>query len=301
MSGNGMTGVRLRALTALEVIEVMRQGAGLSLEAYAEMLGRDRQTVGGWFSPAANRFIPVALVPGFCAASGSGLLIEWLWAKYHEAIGTAAPENTPCRPSPERAADELLRAVSMASALAVKLRDRARRPRDLTPEQVSRLADEGLAALGRMAAGIASLRGAPEAPARPRFLRAPVPAKRPGWWARLRRWLWGDPARYGWRNPDTGETEWFVSLDAVETRRAQWEQGRRCVTVSRGGRDLPGLWTYEEAQRLCGLPPEPVPSQRLAGAMGHILREMLAADKVPDEFRGTAARLLRDGAEAAHG
>ncbi len=75
------TDMDMRDMSALQVLRLMKDQSGKNLDEIAEMLEKDRQTVGGYFSESCKQFPPLPVLPKFCASLGSELILEWLQAR----------------------------------------------------------------------------------------------------------------------------------------------------------------------------------------------------------------------------
>lgn len=179
------TGQALEDATCLQVLQVMRRMSGLDLDAIATAMGRNRQTVGCWFGEAAaDKFIPLPLVPKFCHALGSPLLLEWLVAQYERCLRD--------EPAPQwsgaagRTSQLLLRGLVQAGNALELLRDMGP---TLSPSQGRQVSEAALLAVATLAAAAREARGA--FPGAPRHLRLcrdgeePAPKSR---WERFQDW-----------------------------------------------------------------------------------------------------------------
>lgn len=182
------TGEALKDATCLQVLQVMRRMSGLDLEAIADGMGRNRQTVGCWFGEAsADKFIPLPLVPRFCHVLGSPLLLEWLTVQY-ELLRQDEP--TPqWNGAPERTARLLLRGLLQAGKALEMLHDMGD---PLTPSQGRQVSEATLLAVATLAAAAREARGEFSGTSRSlRFCRVgetPIAKSR---WQRFRDWWSG--------------------------------------------------------------------------------------------------------------
>uniref|UniRef100_I2Q1B7 Uncharacterized protein n=1 Tax=Desulfovibrio sp. U5L TaxID=596152 RepID=I2Q1B7_9BACT len=184
------TGQALEDATCLQVIQVMRRMSGLDLDAIATAMDRNRQTVGCWFGEAsADKFIPLPLVPQFCHALGSPLLLEWLVAQYQRCV-----RNDPAvewSGAAGRTSDLLLRGLVQAGNAMELLRDMGP---ELSPSQGRQVSEAALLAVATLAAAAREARGTfPVAPKGLRFQRAGEEPEtiRTGWRERLKGWWRG--------------------------------------------------------------------------------------------------------------
>jgi len=183
-------GEALKDATCLQVIQVMRRMSGLDLDSIAEAMDRNRQTVGCWFGEAAaDKFIPLPLVPRFCHVMGSTLLLEWLMAQYERLQHAEPPE--PWSNDVERTTDLLVRGLIQTGNALELLRGMGP---ELSPSQGRQVSEAILLAVATLAAAAREARGTfPGAPKHLRFCRgdnvddeAPMP-----WWRRLATWWRG--------------------------------------------------------------------------------------------------------------
>jgi hypothetical protein len=182
------TGQALEDATCLQVIQVMRRMSGLDLDAIATAMDRNRQTVGCWFGEAAaDKFIPLPLVPRFCHVLGSPLLLEWLVAQYERYLrDDPAAEWSGAA---GRTTDLILRGLVQASNALELLRDMGPK---LSPSQGRQVSEATLLAVATLAAAAREARGSfPAAPGSLRFCRAGETLTAKSRWERFRDWWSG--------------------------------------------------------------------------------------------------------------
>ena len=262
-------GQALEDATCLQVIQVMRRMSGLDLDAIATAMDRNRQTVGCWFGEAsADKFIPLPLVPRFCHALGSTLLLEWLVAQYEQCLRNDPPPEW--SGAVGRTADLILRGLVQAGNALELLRDM---DGPLSPSQGRQVSEAALLAVATLAAAAREARGAfATAPKHLRFSRsqtnetdAAMPAAEPArmpWWRMLAAWL-------------AGSWEWTRDRGAYARSLGQLRKE---------------LETYREMRRRYRA--ELAETRRIMGAMGYLLREGVCLRL---ELRELAERLLAEG------
>jgi hypothetical protein len=182
------SGQALEDATCLQVIQVMRRMSGLGLDAIATAMDRNRQTVGCWFGEAAaDKFIPLPLVPRFCHVLGSPLLLEWLVAQYERCLrDDPAAEWSGAT---GRTSDLLLRGLVQAGNALQLLRDMGP---ELSPSQGRQVSEAALLAVATLAAAAREARGTfPAAPGSLRFCRAGETLVAKSRWERFRDWWSG--------------------------------------------------------------------------------------------------------------
>ncbi|MEA4857085.1 MAG: hypothetical protein AAGU21_01185 [Solidesulfovibrio sp.] len=168
------SGQALEDATCLQVLQVMRRMSGLDLRSIATAMERNRQTVGCWFGEAAaDKFIPLPLVPKFCHVMGSPLLLEWLVAQYERCLR----DDPPRRHSGEvdRTTTLLLRGLVQAGNALELLRGMGEA---VTPSEGRQVSEATLLAVASLADAAREIRGTfPAAPKQIRFHRS---AEEPG-------------------------------------------------------------------------------------------------------------------------
>jgi len=262
-------GQALEDATCLQVIQVMRRMSGLDLDAIATAMDRNRQTVGCWFGEAsADKFIPLPLVPRFCHALGTPLLIEWLVAQYERCLRDDPPQQW--SGTAGATTGLLLRGLVQAGNALELLRDMGG---TLSPSQGRQVSEAALLAVATLAAAAREARGSfPHAPKQVRFDRSPAgeadaataaaqPSGMP-WWRRLWTWL-------------AGSWEWTRDREAYARALGQLRKE---------------LETSLEMRRLYRV--ELDETRRIMGAMGYLLREGVCLRL---ELRELAERLLAEG------
>lgn len=268
-------GQALEDATCLQVIQVMRRMSGLDLDAIATAMDRNRQTVGCWFGEAAvDKFIPLPLVPRFCHALGTPLLIEWLVAQYERCLRDEPPQ--PWSGKAGVTTGLLLRGLVQAGNALELLRDMGG---TLSPSQGRQVSEAALLAVATLAAAAREARGAfPVAPKHLRFDRFPLggtdaaiaaaePSRMP-WWRRLWAWL-------------AGSWDWAGEREAYARSLGQLHKE---------------LETCQDMRRLSRA--ELAETRRIMGAMGYLLREGVGRQL---ELRELAERLLAEGEALNHG
>ena len=261
-------GQALEDATCLQVIQVMRRMSGLDLDAIATAMDRNRQTVGCWFGEAAvDKFIPVPLVPRFCHALGTPLLIEWLVAQYERCLRDDPPQQW--SGTAGVVTDLLLRGLGQAGNALELLRDMGG---PLSPSQGRQVSEAALLAVATLAAAAREARGFfPVAPKHLRFDRSPLdgtdaamaaePSRMP-WWRRLRAWL-------------AGSWQWAGDREACARSLGQLR------TELEASLEMRRRYRAELAE-----------TRRIMGAMGYLLREGVCLRL---ELRQLAERLLAEG------
>lgn len=259
------SGQSLEELTCLQVVQVMRRMSGLDLDTIAAAMDRNRQTVGCWFGEAAaDKFIPLPLVPRFCHALGSTLLLEWLVAQYERLLRDEPPHVWSADAA--RTLDLLVRGLIQTGNALELLHAMGR---ELSPTQGRQVSEATLLAVATLAAAAREARGTfPGAPKQLRFFRdagdrtasAPACGSR---WQRLGAWLATWRGRV-WRRDRHARSPEALCDELAKCREDLARKDRELVRV-----------------------------KRIMGAMGYLLRE----GGGPGNGRSaTARRLLEEGA-----
>lgn len=221
-------GQALEDATCLQVIQVMRRMSGLDLDAIATAMDRNRQTVGCWFGEAsADKFIPLPLVPRFCHALGTPLLIEWLVAQYERCLREDPPQQW--SGTAGATTGLLLRGLVQAGNALELLRDMGG---TLSPSQGRQVSEAALLAVATLAAAAREARGAfPHAPKQVRFDRSPageadaaMAAAKPSgipWWRRLGAWLGGRQRPEGKACPEAAIRRQALAAAEAQTLRCR--------------------------------------------------------------------------------
>lgn len=150
-------GGALLELRPLDVLQVMRRAAGISLQELARRMGKKMPSVAIWFAEAAtDKFVPVAQVPALCHALDSALLIDWQRAEF-ERLQRGEPAATQTG-DPGRTVDLLLRGIVQAATAVGHAREAGDNP---TPRERRQIHNVVLLAVATLVAAAGEIRTAP--------------------------------------------------------------------------------------------------------------------------------------------
>ena len=84
----------LADMSALQVLRLMKEQSGLTLDDIAEHLGMGANSVGNYFSESSKQFPPLHMLPRVCDILGSDLILDWLRLRY-EQLQNGGPAQPP--------------------------------------------------------------------------------------------------------------------------------------------------------------------------------------------------------------